>query len=265
MKSGIRTRSNRESRPEWFIIFRFSRVGERSSSRHPDHYDFSSARVHNDWMKKRRKKERGGEKKWTSARTFTFFRLNLRQRSDRRYFQLNTRNDPRGGSVASIQRGTLEERALRALWILYPRVHYTPDHSRGVHARIAGNNSYVCLWRGEGGSVGGVRGKNKRQVGTRATIPYLISGVARFAALLPPLLPSIYFTFASLNKRSVLTGLWVLRDCRRLSILVDRLSFGQTISSSPPFSQKKKKIYSAKQTSRILRTVTSECLKFEYY
>lgn len=45
-------------------------------------------------------------------------RLNLRHRNDRRYFQLNTRNDPRGGLVASIQIvhwRTLEERVLRAL------------------------------------------------------------------------------------------------------------------------------------------------------
>lgn len=142
-------------------------------------------------------------------RTFTSFRLNLRQRSDRRYFQLNTRNDPRGGSVASIQRHTRGNECSVHFESSILRVHYTPNHSHTACTLVLPViiRTSVSKGGGGGGSVGGrVREKNKRQVGTRATIPYLISGVARFAALLPPLLPSIYFTFTSLNKRSVLTG-----------------------------------------------------------
>lgn len=92
-------------------------------------------------------------------------------------------------------------------------------------------------------------------MGTRATIPYLISGVARFAALLPPLLPSIYFTFTSLNKRSVLT------EAPRLSPFVNPCrSFILLL-----LLQKKRKCSALTNIANITNCYTrSSELKFEY-
>lgn len=112
-------------------------------------------RVHNDRKrqkeKRRRERERGGEKekgkKWTSAHLHSSVLICGSGATDG--ISNWTRETTPGVDRWHRYNGTLEERVLRALWILYPRVHYTPNHSRGVHARIAGNNSYVCLRRGE--------------------------------------------------------------------------------------------------------------------
>lgn len=60
----------------------------------------------------------------------------------------------------------------------------------------------------KGGKSVGVRKKNKRQVGTRATIPYLISGVARFSALSSLCCLQFISPFVS-KQKIILTGLRV--------------------------------------------------------
>lgn len=148
-----------------------------------------------DQKKKRKKKRRErGKNGHKGAHIYILPCLNLRQRSDRRYFQLNARNDPEGwiGGIDTTVHSRNECSVHFESSILVSIILRTTLAACTLVLPVIIRTS---VSEGGGGKVSGVREKNKRQVGTRATIPYLISGVARFAALLPPLLPSIYFTF----------------------------------------------------------------------
>lgn len=166
--------------------------------------------------------------------------LNLRQRSDRRYFQLNARNDPEGwiGGIDTTVHSRNECSVHFESSILVSIILRTTLAACTLVLPVIIRTS-VSKGGGGGGSVGGSR-EEQTTSGNTCNDPVFDIGSGAFRCTSPSSVAFNLFHLPSLNKRSVLTGFhlrWVLRDSRRLSILVDRLSFEGTFF----FSKKKKK------------------------
>lgn len=165
-------------------------------------------------------------------RTFTSFRLNLRQRSDRRYFQLNTRNDPRGGSVASIQRHTRGNECSVHFESSILRVHYTPNHSHTACTLVLPVIIRTSVSKGGGGKCRGESSREEQTTsGNTCNDPVFDIGSGAFRCTSPsPVAFNLFHLHVPKQKIGSYRGSAIVAVCQSLSI----------VYPSPPPPKKKK-------------------------